>query len=87
MNNISKSAKLFLCLFVGVFGFILIPGLWTSWQQSMGYKTPGTLFIIIVWVATAAAVRAIWKYQPENNSDSSSNNSSTQENKNQLDKS
>jgi hypothetical protein len=87
MNNLSKGAKLLLCIVTGIVGFVIIPGIWTAWQQSMGYKTPGVIFIMIIWGATAAAIRAIWKYQPDDNSSSNSNNSSTDIDRNKLDKS
>lgn len=71
MNPLSKTAKLILCIVTGFVGFLMIPGIWTAWQQSMGFKTPGSIFIIIVWAATAAAIRAIWKYQPDRNKEKS----------------
>ncbi|MDO9511229.1 MAG: hypothetical protein Q7J34_05690 [Bacteroidales bacterium] len=86
MNNLSKGAKLLLCIVTGIVGFVIIPGIWTAWQQSMGYKTPGVIFIMIIWGATAAAIRAIWKYQPDDNSSSNSNSSSTDIDRHKLDK-
>lgn len=87
MNNLSKGAKFLLCLVAGIVGFVIIPGIWTAWQQSMGFKTPGVIFIIIIWGATAAAIRAIWRYEPENRSSSDSINSSSDIDKHKLDKS
>jgi len=86
MNNLSKGAKLLLCLVTGIVGFIIIPVIWTAWQQSMGYKTPGVIFILIIWGATAAAIRAIWRYQPDSNSSSNSNNSPSDIDRHKLDK-
>jgi hypothetical protein len=65
MNPLSKVMKLILCIIAGMIGFVIIPGIWTAWQQSMGFKTPGVIFIMIVWAATVAAIRAIWKHEPE----------------------
>lgn len=87
MNNLSKGAKLLLCIVTGVVGFVIIPGIWTAWQQSMGFKTPGVIFIMLIWGATAAAIRAIWRYQPESDTNSNQNNSSTENDKHKLDKS
>ena len=56
--------KIVLCVLVGIVGFFIIPAVWMGWQQSMGFTTPGSLFILLIWGATAAALRAIWKYQP-----------------------
>lgn len=86
MNNLSKGVKLLLCIVTGFIGFIIIPGIWTVWQQSMGFKTPGGIFIMIIWGATAAAIRAIWRYQPESNSSSNPNNSSSENDRHKLDK-
>ena len=86
MNNLSKGAKLLLCIVAGIVGFIIIPGIWTAWQQSMGFKTPGVIFIMIIWGATAAAIRAIWRYQPESNSSSNSNNTTSENDRHKLDK-
>lgn len=86
MNNLSKGAKLLLCIVAGIVGFVIIPGIWTAWQQSMGFKTPGVIFIMIIWGATAAAIRAIWRYQPDNNSNSNSNNSNSDIDRHKLDK-
>jgi hypothetical protein len=52
----------------------------------MGFKTPGVIFIMIIWGATAAAIRAIWRYQPESNSSSNSNNTSSENDRHKLDK-
>lgn len=87
MNNLSKGAKLLLCIVAGVVGFVIIPGIWTAWQQSMGFKTPGVIFIIIVWGATAAAIRAIWRYEPERDDSSNKSSSYSDNNKHKLDKS
>lgn len=84
MNNLSKGIKLLLCILAGIVGFVIIPGIWTAWQQSMGFKTPGVIFIMIIWGATAAAIRAIWRYQPASNSNS--NNSTTDIDRHKLDK-
>ncbi|MFA5433066.1 MAG: hypothetical protein WC319_09405 [Candidatus Paceibacterota bacterium] len=86
MNNLSKGAKLLLCIVAGVVGFIIIPGIWTAWQQSMGFKTPGVIFIMLIWGATAAAIRAIWRYQPESDTNSNQNNSSAENDHHKLDK-
>lgn len=86
MNNLSKGAKLLLCIVAGFIGFIIIPGIWTAWQQSMGFKTPGVIFIIIIWGATVAAIRAIWRYQPEKDTNSNQTNSSPENDKHKLDK-
>ncbi|MBL0202178.1 MAG: hypothetical protein IPP81_19080 [Chitinophagaceae bacterium] len=67
MNPLSKTMKLVLCVGAGFLGFVIIPGIWIGWQQSMGFKTPGSIFIIILWAATAAGIRGIWKYQPDRN--------------------
>lgn len=87
MNNLSKGAKLLLCIVTGVVGFVIIPGIWTAWQQSMGFKTPGVIFIMLIWGATAAAIRAIWRYQPESDTNSNQNNSSPENDQHKLDKS
>lgn len=71
MNPLSKTMKLVLCLGAAIVGFLIIPGIWIAWQQSMGFKTPGSIFIIILWAATAAAIRGIWKYQPNRNNENS----------------
>lgn len=86
MNNLSKGAKLLLCIVAGIVGFIIIPGIWTAWQQSMGFKTPGVIFIMIIWGATAAAIRAIWRYQPKTGSNSNSDNSTSEIDRHKLDK-
>lgn len=86
MNNLSKGAKLLLCIVAGIVGFVIIPGIWTAWQQSMGFKTPGVIFIMLIWGATAAAIRAIWRYQPESDSNSNQNNSSDENDHHKLDK-
>lgn len=86
MNNLSKGAKLLLCIVTGIVGFIIIPGIWTAWQQSMGFKTPGVIFIMIIWSATAAAIRAIWRYQNESSSNSIVNNTSSENDRYKLDK-
>jgi len=86
MNNLSKGAKLLLCIVAGIVGFVIIPGIWTAWQQSMGFKTPGVIFIMLIWGATAAAIRAIWRYQPESDTNSNQNNSSDENDHHKLDK-
>jgi hypothetical protein len=86
MNNLSTGAKLLLCIVAGIVGFVIIPGLWTAWQQSMGFKTPGVIFIMLIWGATAAAIRAIWRYQPESDTNSYQNNSSDENDHHKLDK-
>jgi hypothetical protein len=87
MNNLSKGSKLLLCIVAGVVGFIIIPGIWTAWQQSMGFKTPGVIFIIIVWGATAAAISAIWRYEPERDTSSNQSNTPSENDRHKLDKS
>ncbi len=86
MNKLSKGAKFLLCIITGIFGFIIIPGVWIAWQQSMGFKTPGVIFIILIWGATIAAIKAIWNYQPDRSSISNTNNSSVDD-AHKLDKS
>ena len=87
MNNLSKGAKLLLCVVAGIVGFIIIPGIWTAWQQSMGFKTPGVIFIMLVWGATVAAIRAIWRYEPERDKDSKQDDKSAENDRHKLDKS
>ena len=86
MNNLSKGAKLLLCIVTAIVGFIIIPSIWTAWQQSMGFKTPGVIFIMIIWGATAAAIRAIWRYQPESNSSIESDSRTSENDRHKLDK-
>ncbi|MCB9188115.1 MAG: hypothetical protein H6599_02415 [Flavobacteriales bacterium] len=66
----SKGIRLILCLVIGIVGFIIIPVLWIGWQQSMGFKTPGVIFIMLFWGATLAALGAILRYNPERKSNS-----------------
>lgn len=87
MNNLSKGAKLLLCVVAGIAGFIFIPGIWTVWQQSMGFKTPGVIFIMLIWGATVAAIKAIWRYQPERDTKSKQINSHADDSRYKLDKS
>lgn len=87
MNPLSKGMKLILCVVTGLVGFMVIPGIWTAWQQSMGFKTPGVIFIMIVWAATAAAIRAIWRYEPEEENNSTHNSNDNDNDRHKLDKS
>ena len=87
MNPLSKGMKLILCVVTGLVGFMVIPGIWTAWQQSMGFKTPGVIFIMFVWAGTVAAIRAIWRYEPEKEDNSTDNSNDDNNDRHKLDKS
>lgn len=80
MNKLSKGVKIIICLITGFLGFLFIPGIWIAWQKSLGYKTPGVVFLIIIWSFTAAAIKGIWRYKTDEN------NSSKKPDKYRLDK-
>lgn len=66
MNSLSNVARIILCIIIALVGFIVIPIAWVAWQNSLGFKTPGIVFLLIIFGVTAVVLKAIWNYKPIN---------------------
>lgn len=64
MNNLSRGVKLLLGIMTGLVGFVIITVIWIDWQQSMGLKIPGIIFIWFIF-KVIGAINGIWQNQPE----------------------
>ena len=84
MNNLSRRVRLLLCIMTGLVGFVIIPVIWIALQQSMGFKTPGHIFIWF-FCGVTGAINEIWQNQPERE-EKPSNNSSRETHEKKFDK-
>lgn len=66
----NKTAKIFVTIGI-VFVFLLLFGILNAARTASGYKTPGFLGVILL-AAVIGSIRAIWKKDKDNNSNSNS---------------